>query len=90
MNFESRKPRTALLISFVIALVAVTGLGWYFLSPFFALAGLKNAAITGDTAELEWRVDFPHLRDDFKAAAMHHITENLAVFVHAGDRRRTR
>ncbi len=45
--------------------------GWYFASPWLAMKGLADAAQSGDTAELEERVDFPALR----ASVSDQITE---------------
>lgn len=49
-------------ISIVIAVV----LAWYWASPFFAVAGLRNAAVRGDTRELNEVIDFPRLREEIK------------------------
>jgi len=56
-------------------------LGWYWASPFFAVAGLRNAAISGDTQELGQRADFAALREGVKAqfssVMIGSMTENL-------------
>ncbi len=57
---------TAVAGAALIAIV-VGAPGWYWASPFFAVAGLRNAAIRGDTKELNERVDFSRLRDEIKA-----------------------
>lgn len=48
-------------IALVIAIVA-----WLWMSPYFAVANLRNAAIKSDTAALNEHVDFPLLRADIK------------------------
>ena len=57
--------------SFVTTLVAVAAIliagAWYWASPYFAIADLRNALIRGDTTAVEERVDFPHLRENIKA-----------------------
>src|SRR5436309_7105364 len=61
--------------------IARGALGWYRISPFFAVAGLRNAAIRGDTKELNERIDFARLRDEIKAqfskALIGRMTEDL-------------
>lgn len=48
-------------VSLIIAIAA-----WYWMSPYFAVAGLRNAAVKSDTAALNERVDFPLFRADIK------------------------
>lgn len=61
--------------------VVVGAPGWYWASPYFAIAGLRNAAIRGDTKELNERVDFARLREEIKAqfskVLVGRMTENL-------------
>lgn len=53
------------LVALVIALAVLVG-GWWYASPLMALDGLRDAAQSGDQAELEQRVDFPALRSSVK------------------------
>jgi hypothetical protein len=55
--------RRSILIT--IAAVLIVG-AWFWASPYFAIAGLRNALIQNDTSELEERVDFPRLRENVK------------------------
>ena len=48
-----------------LVIVAVV-LGWYWASPFFSVASLRNAALRGTAAELNTRVDFSRLREELK------------------------
>lgn len=48
--------------SIIIAVV----LAWYWTSPFFAVASLRNAALRGDAKELNELVDFARLREEIK------------------------
>lgn len=57
-----RKFFVALLVALVIAAV-----GWYIASPYVAFYHLQRAAKAGDRATLEDEVDFPAVREDFKA-----------------------
>lgn len=50
--------------SIIVAVLVVPG--WYWASPFFAVASLRDAALRGDTKELNERVDFPRLREEIK------------------------
>ena len=52
----------------VLVTLAIAGAGaWYWASPYFAVAGVHNAAVKGDTAAMSQRVDFVRVREDFKA-----------------------
>jgi hypothetical protein len=51
----------------VLGLVIVAALAGYIASPYFAFHRLQDAAKTGDRDGLEATVDFPAVRDDFKA-----------------------
>ena len=56
------------LIAIAAAALVVVALvfGWYWGSPFFSVASLRNAAVRGDTKELNERVDFARLREELK------------------------
>jgi hypothetical protein len=51
----------------VLGLVIVAAIAGYIASPYFAFHRLQDAARTGDRDGLEATVDFPAVRDDFKA-----------------------
>ncbi len=55
-----KKP--ALLILVILSLLG----GYFIASPYLALQGLGRALQAGDQAQLEARVDFPALRQNFK------------------------
>ena len=40
--------------------------GWYWATPFYSVASLRNAALRGDARELNKYVDFSLLREDLK------------------------
>lgn len=46
----------------LVLLVALICAGWYFASPWLAMKGVADAAMEGDSAALEERVDFEALR----------------------------
>lgn len=48
----------------LIAILFLAAIGWYFVSPWLAMKGVADAAMDGDTASLEERVDFEALRED--------------------------
>ena len=48
------------------AIVVAVLAGWYWAGPFFAVANLRNAALRGDTKELNERVDFSRVREEVK------------------------
>ncbi|MBF6570853.1 MAG: DUF2939 domain-containing protein [Candidatus Binataceae bacterium] len=52
---------TVTAIRVAVLLVIAAAAAWYWASPFFAVAGLRNAALHKDATELEKRVDFPRL-----------------------------
>jgi hypothetical protein len=54
-------------IVIVVALLVAVGAAWYFLSPGYAMSQLRDAAVAGDAAELEERIDFPAVREALKA-----------------------
>ena len=60
-----------------ILLIALAA-AWYFISPAMALSGLKEAALAGDKAELEERVDFPAVRDSLKSQFKAHMLKEVA------------
>lgn len=53
----------------VVALVALFAAGvlWYFASPAYALSQLRDAAESGDKAQLEERIDFPKVKESLKS-----------------------
>ncbi len=59
---DRKRKSTAIAVLLVIA----AAVAWFWASPFFAVAGLRNAALHKDAIELEKRVDFPRLRDSIK------------------------
>jgi Protein of unknown function (DUF2939) len=73
--------RKSSLAFVVVFLVAAAVVAWFWASPYFAIAGLRNAAVRGDASELESRVDFPRFRESiktqFSAFMMAGITERL-------------
>lgn len=54
------------LVKVGAALVIVVLLTFYAISPWIAVAGLRNAAKNNDVADLEEYVDFPALRESLK------------------------
>jgi len=70
-----RKPTAALVLA---ALVVAGACGWFWASPYFAVAGVHNAAVRGDTAAMNARVDFAKVREDFKAQYSRVIAEEMA------------
>jgi hypothetical protein len=62
--------------SIIIAVLVV--LGWYWASPFYAVASLRDAALRRDTKDLAERVDFPHLREGIKAQFTSFLIERTA------------
>ena len=73
------RKRTAIASAAAI-LVAVIA-AWYWASPFFAVASLRNAAIRADTNALNERVDFSRVRDELKtqlsSLLISKMTDNL-------------
>ena len=63
---QHRGRRPNLVIGLFVILLLI-GLYVFAVSPALAVRGLIQAAEDGDIAELERRVDFPALRDSFKA-----------------------
>lgn len=59
--------RKSIAIATAALVVVALALAWYWASPFFSVASLRNAAVRGDTSELNERVDFARLREDLKA-----------------------
>ncbi len=57
----------------LLALIALILGGWYIASPWLAMKGVADAAIEGDSAALEERIDFEALRANANANAQ--ITE---------------
>jgi hypothetical protein len=51
------------LLAFVILIGLVFG-GWYFISPWLAMKGIRDAAQDRDLVALEQRVDFDRVRED--------------------------
>lgn len=58
------KPRN--LIIAALAAILLAGVAWYFASPAYALSQLRDAAESGDKAELEKRIDFPKVKESLK------------------------
>lgn len=52
---------------------------WYYASPAYALEELRDAAMSGDAAELDKRVDFVRLRTSMKTQMREKIEPQLAV-----------
>ena len=50
------------LLTLIAVLFLAIG-GWYFVTPWLAMKGVADAAMDGDSAALEERVDFEALRD---------------------------
>ena len=55
-----------IVITVAVLLLALCA-AWYFLSPGYAMVQLRDAAVAGDAAELEERIDFPRVREALKA-----------------------
>ncbi|MXO64872.1 DUF2939 domain-containing protein [Altericroceibacterium endophyticum] len=55
------------LVVAIIAVVLAASVGWYFLSPAYALGKLRDAAVEGDVASLEARIDFASVRESLKS-----------------------
>lgn len=64
------------LVALILALAVLVG-GWWYVSPLMALDGLRDAAQTGDDAELEERVDFPALRRSVKEQLRTALTDAM-------------
>jgi len=59
-------PRYSLTV--MLAGIALFGsIAWYLLSPAYSMSQLREAALAGNTAELEERVDFPAFRESLKS-----------------------
>ena len=67
------------LVALAVIILVSAGLGWHFFSPYFAVSGLKNAAVAGDTVELERRVDFPRVREHLKAVWLGYMADTLGT-----------
>ena len=68
--------RTAALV--LVALAVAAACGWYWASPYFAVARVHNAAVRADRAAMSERVDFAKVREDFKAQYSRAIAEEMA------------
>jgi len=67
--------RRSITVAAILIAAMVVGT-WYWASPYFAIAGLRNAVVRSDASELESRVDFPRFRDS--------IRMQLLAFIMAG------
>ena len=50
----------------LVILALISGVGWYLVSPAYAMMQLKDAAQEGDADELDRRVDFASVRSELK------------------------
>lgn len=66
--------RKLLVLFAVLALLAG---GWWYASPYWALDGLRDAALAGDVEGLEDHVDFPALREDLKEQVQANMDEAI-------------
>ena len=57
----------------LIAIIFLAAIGWYFVSPWLAMKGVADAAMDGDSAALEERIDFEALR----ASAREQLAERV-------------
>lgn len=55
------------------AAVFLLAVGWFFASPWIAMASLRDAAREGDLATLQEKIDFPALRQSVKAELIRQI-----------------
>jgi hypothetical protein len=55
----------------------VGGLTWYLVSPTYAMSKLREAALAGDIAQLEQRVDFPAFKESAKIEFRAQLTAEL-------------
>ena len=62
-----------IIIGGLLALVLAACVGWYFLSPGYAMQQLQAAALEGDADALEDRIDFPSVRESLKADFRAHL-----------------
>lgn len=46
----------------LVAILFLAAIGWYFVTPWLAMKGVADAAMDGDTASLEERIDFEAMR----------------------------
>ncbi|MEL1249872.1 DUF2939 domain-containing protein [Aurantiacibacter gilvus] len=59
----------------LLAILFLTAIGWYFVSPWLAMKGVADAAMDGDTATLEERIDF----DAMRASAREQLSDAVAA-----------
>ena len=71
----AKTPRLGVLAAVLVAIAIA--LWWYKASPYYAVAGLRNAALRGDTEDLGRRVDFVRLREEIKAQVSVQIIGNM-------------
>ena len=53
-----------------VGLIAAAAIAWYFMSPWYTLKQVRDAAQTNDADALSAYVDFPALREDMKSEIM--------------------
>ena len=53
-----------------VALIVALGVTWYFVSPWYTLKQMREAAQSNDADALSAYVDFPALREDMKSEIM--------------------
>lgn len=66
------------IFAIVGALVLALGIVWYFASPSYAMMQLRDAAMSGDEAELEEAVDFPRVRETLKSDIKAQVAQEVA------------
>lgn len=58
--------RNKILVAVATITVIIAAAAWYLASPAYAMNQLKNAAQSGDSAQLEHSIDFPKVRESLK------------------------
>lgn len=66
------------IVAVAVLLVLAVG-GWYLASPPLAMKGLRDAAVAGDEAELDARIDFPSVREGLKEDLLAQMASEMAA-----------
>lgn len=70
--------RNKILVAMATIAVIVAAAAWYFASPAYAMNQLKNAAQSGDSAQLEKSIDFPKVRESLKTQMRAMLAREMA------------